>query len=336
MRSGLSGSGWAQGRFSYRLRAHLPRTAPGARPSGRFDRRRDKAPSLFGGLAHGEAMSTSRSSPVASWEGSRCAPSQKDLKTFVAEDSYVYTFKHSLMKSRPNLIRAAFLAAIALCLLVSTSPTPVQAGSGYALSFDGVDDYVTVPDHDALTFTNAFTWKAWVNVTKTQWPFLEEWVTLFAKNVFSKEYWFSINSYTGFKMEVRFDSQSYSAESSNIVPLQSWQHLAVTAPTMLPATNANLAVGAVLGDLTPGQTVHFRLVATNSAGAVTGHDLSFQTPIFTDINAGLPGVQSSSLAWGDYDNDGRLDVLLTGWTGPGSSISRVYRNLSPSKRRGGP
>ena len=33
---------------------------------------------------------------------------------------------------------------------------------------------------------------------------------------------------------------------------------------------------------------------------------------FTDIAAGLTGVSGSSVAWGDYDNDGDLDILLTG------------------------
>ena len=49
---------------------------------------------------------------------------------------------------------------------------------------------------------------------------------------------------------------------------------------------------------------------------------------FTDIVAGLPGVARSSVAWGDYDNDGDLDILLTGFTGSGSRISRVYENDS--------
>src|SRR5207253_1878954 len=33
----------------------------------------------------------------------------------------------------------------------------------------------------------------------------------------------------------------------------------------------------------------------------------------------------SSVAWGDFDNDGDLDILITGFTGS-SRISRVYRN----------
>ena len=53
---------------------------------------------------------------------------------------------------------------------------------------------------------------------------------------------------------------------------------------------------------------------------------------FTNINAGLPGVGYSSAAWGDFDNDGRLDLLLAGATavdGSGNvtaSISQVWRN----------
>ncbi|WP_226389509.1 FG-GAP-like repeat-containing protein, partial [Penaeicola halotolerans] len=46
---------------------------------------------------------------------------------------------------------------------------------------------------------------------------------------------------------------------------------------------------------------------------------------FTDINAGLAGVSFSSVAWGDYDGDGDLDILLTGFSAS-SRISQVYRN----------
>ena len=46
---------------------------------------------------------------------------------------------------------------------------------------------------------------------------------------------------------------------------------------------------------------------------------------FTDIGAGLTGVSEGSVAWGDYDNDGDLDILLTGRAGS-TDVSKVYRN----------
>jgi len=50
-----------------------------------------------------------------------------------------------------------------------------------------------------------------------------------------------------------------------------------------------------------------------------------QSRVFNDINAGLTGVRSSSASWGDYDNDGDLDILLSGYSTSGD-ISKIYRN----------
>lgn len=48
---------------------------------------------------------------------------------------------------------------------------------------------------------------------------------------------------------------------------------------------------------------------------------------FTDINAtALLGVTYSSVAWGDYDNDGDLDILLTGKQNSGVDVAKIYRN----------
>src|SRR5205085_282310 len=47
-----------------------------------------------------------------------------------------------------------------------------------------------------------------------------------------------------------------------------------------------------------------------------------------DTAVTLPAVQRSGVAWGDYDNDGRLDFLLTGSTNGSASggISKLYHN----------
>jgi predicted nucleotidyltransferase len=51
---------------------------------------------------------------------------------------------------------------------------------------------------------------------------------------------------------------------------------------------------------------------------------------FSEVYAGsLPGVRQGSAVWGDYDNDGDLDILLTGFNDDSSSaIAKIYRNES--------
>jgi len=44
-----------------------------------------------------------------------------------------------------------------------------------------------------------------------------------------------------------------------------------------------------------------------------------------DTSQNLIGVQRSSIAWADYDNDGDLDIVLTGWDGS-ERISKIYKN----------
>jgi hypothetical protein len=48
--------------------------------------------------------------------------------------------------------------------------------------------------------------------------------------------------------------------------------------------------------------------------------------VTASVALGLPGVYRGSAAWGDYDNDGRLDFLLTGGVDGLSGISQLWRN----------
>jgi predicted nucleotidyltransferase len=55
--------------------------------------------------------------------------------------------------------------------------------------------------------------------------------------------------------------------------------------------------------------------------------------IFTNIGAQLPDIDWGSAAWGDYDNDGDLDILLTGFSGV-TRVAKIYRNDGPGAGSG--
>src|SRR5262249_28290662 len=67
------------------------------------------------------------------------------------------------------------------------------------------------------------------------------------------------------------------------------------------------------------------LSVTDAGGlvATSRFDLIVQT--FTDAGAGLPTMTAGASAWGDYDNDGDLDIALAG---SGVSYTSIYRNTS--------
>jgi len=85
-----------------------------------------------------------------------------------------------------------------------------------------------------------------------------------------------------------------------------------------------LATQSVSG-LTPGQQYHFRVAATNDSGLTRGLDQSFWVLSFTNAFTRQGGVFGGTVAWGDYDRDGFLDLLVSGYNGS-NSITALYRS----------
>jgi uncharacterized repeat protein (TIGR01451 family) len=71
------------------------------------------------------------------------------------------------------------------------------------------------------------------------------------------------------------------------------------------------------------------ILLTGYDGGVVAYVYENQAGVFvtdTAASANLTGVYNSSAAWGDYDNDADLDILLTGWDGGSDPVAYVYEN----------
>ncbi|MDB6026395.1 MAG: regulatory domain of in-like proprotein convertase [Verrucomicrobiales bacterium] len=89
----------------------------------------------------------------------------------------------------------------------------------------------------------------------------------------------------------------------------------------------NLVTGsASISNLIGATVYHYRIVATNNSGISYGLDNTFVTASwFSNVVSGLPTLDKVTAEWGDYDNDGFLDVLLVGSSGP--ALTQLWRNM---------
>jgi Vibrio cholerae sialidase, lectin insertion/FG-GAP-like repeat len=111
-----------------------------------------------------------------------------------------------------------------------------------------------------------------------------------------------------------------------------------TVTNSLPAGNSAVLVNDAISGLNAGVTYHYRVVASNVAGVSMGEDQAF---IERAIDAGLPPIIGGAGAWGDYDRDGRLDLMLAGqasdatvwyqdiWRNTGSGFTNLNLRISP-------
>ncbi len=68
---------------------------------------------------------------------------------------------------------------------------------------------------------------------------------------------------------------------------------------------------------------------SNSDGVITRLYRNDGNNVFVDIGASLQGVRRAAVAWGDYDNDGDLDLAISGTTSALAivpALTKIYRN----------
>jgi len=106
------------------------------------------------------------------------------------------------------------------------------------------------------------------------------------------------------------------ATDTNLVP---------TANIIFSGSGANRTVVVTPASGLSGSTV-ITVTVMDGQGATASANFMLTVAGFTDIGAGMTGVWSGNASWGDYDNDGKLDVLVNGKDGSGNGITKIYRN----------
>jgi len=84
------------------------------------------------------------------------------------------------------------------------------------------------------------------------------------------------------------------------------------------------------GDYDMDNDLDILLTGQSNSGLVTKIYRNDGNGNFVEISTSLPGVQYGDAAWGNYNNNQYLDILLSGQNSAGASFSKIYRGFSPS------
>jgi hypothetical protein len=100
-------------------------------------------------------------------------------------------------------------------------PKWVTGVAGQALQFDGVDDFVEVPDDQSLRVNNEVTVMAWINAERYEAPNGEAWQGILSKSNSPRSY----SLYTEASGALHFSTSGVGPLSTPDVPLNEWVHV---------------------------------------------------------------------------------------------------------------
>jgi hypothetical protein len=135
-----------------------------------------------------------------------------------------------------------------------------------------------------------------------------------------------INGFTG---PLPFTVSDFETPAERLVVTASSSNTNVVPPAqiVLGGTGTNRTVNITPATNLAG-TATITLAVTDDVGGTNQTSFTLTVDQFTPLPTGLPALQYGAVAWGDYDNDGALDLLISGSTngGPSGGITRVYHN----------
>jgi len=194
----------------------------------------------------------------------------------------------------------------------------IEAGKyGAALRFDGEDDLLTIPDHDELDLTEAFTLEAWVRLDQRR-----AWASVFTKETSGGWFGYQLYAEGGSEVPSGFVSEEdwgpYTAVAGpEPLPLEAWRHLAFSSDGQvlrlyvdgeLEASETAMAVQASDGPLQIGGNEVFGEHLDGVVDEVRLYDRVLSgEEIEEDGEAGI-GIRPPTRFV--HDADGRLEAMI--------------------------
>ncbi|MDP2236570.1 MAG: T9SS type A sorting domain-containing protein [Bacteroidales bacterium] len=124
------------------------------------------------------------------------------------------------------------------------------------------------------------------------------------------------------------------SNNSDVLQTRLYKNIGGTGFQFVPTPMTGVIQGSVaFGDMNNDGLIDVILTGSNvSTGAtrVTEIYLNQGNDVFTKfLGFAFPGLRRSTAYWGDYNNDGKLDVLVSGYFNVGDFYTKIYTNNTP-------